>query len=430
MARLWSDPQFRWMVVVFLLALFVRGEWVAFANRPPQPLNDPWMYHTLAQRIADGQGYTMPDGTATAYYPVGYPAVLGALYALLGPNILAAKMLSAVLGAATVAVTYRLGVILLGLRVALVAGVLLAFFPSQVFYTGTLLSEPLFTFLFMLGVLMAVSGGWGPDGMSLRQALKMGVLMGAAALVRGITLGVPLLLLVAWRALSPSFRLAAVRVGIIALGIALWVLPWSIRSSLVMGTPVLLSTNTGDDLCIGNHQGATGRFLLSGPCFEGYEGLDRKTLEVERNRDDRGRALKFMVTSPLSEAKLVLRKAYYLMYTDDDGIWAVESWGNDPFIGGDLRDYLRTAANAYFFAALGFALVGVVLWVRQGDRRLIFLLVMLALVLAMPLVFFGDPRFHFPAVPIMSLLAASGLVSALSAGARWRTSEPQGPESQ
>ena len=426
MARLWSDPQFRWMVVVFLLALFVRGEWVAFANRPPQALNDPWMYHTLAQRIADGQGYTMPAGTATAYYPVGYPAVLGALYALLGPNILAAKMLSAVLGAATVAVTYRLGVILLGLRVALVAGVLLAFFPSQVFYTGTLLSEPLFTFLFMLGVLMAVSGGWGPDGMSLRQALKMGVLMGAAALVRGITLGVPLLLLVAWRALSPSFRLAAVRVGIIALGIALWVLPWSIRSSLVMGTPVLLSTNTGDDLCIGNHQGATGRFLLSGPCFEGYEGLDRKTLEVERNRDDRGRALKFMVTSPLSEAKLVLRKAYYLMYTDDDGIWAVESWGNDPFIGGDLRDYLRTAANAYFFAALGFALVGVVLWVRQGDRRLIFLLVMLALVLAMPLVFFGDPRFHFPAVPIMSLLAASGLVSALSAGARWRTSEPQG----
>jgi len=71
--------------------------------------------------------------------------------------------------------------------------------------------------------------------------------------------------------------------------------------------------------------------------------------------------------------------------------------------------------------------VGVVLWVRQGDRRLIFLLVMLALVLAMPLVFFGDPRFHFPAVPIISLLAASGLVSALSAGARWRTPEPQGP---
>jgi len=430
MAGLWLDPQFCWMIVVFLLALAARAHWVVFANRPPQPLNDPWMYHTLAQRIADGQGYTMPDGTATAYYPVGYPAVLGALYALLGPNILAAKMLSAVLGAATVAVTYRLGVILLGLRVALVAGVLLAFFPSQVFYTGTLLSEPLFTFLFMLGVLLAVSGGWGPDGMSLRQALKMGVLMGAAALVRGVTLGVPLLLLVAWRALSPSFRLAAVRVGIIALGIALWVLPWSIRSSLTMGTPVVLSTNTGDDFCIGNNAGATGAFLLTGPCFEGSEGLDRKTLEVERHRHGITRGLTFIRSHPLEEVGVVLRKAYYLVYRDDDGIWATESYGHDPFIGQRLRDYLSTAANAYFFAALGFALVGVVLWIRQGDRRLIFLLVMLALILAMPLVFFGDPRFHFPAVPIMSLLAASGLVSALSAGARWRTSEPQGPESQ
>ncbi len=385
------------------------------------------MYHFFAQRIANGLGYTSSDGVPTAYYPVGYPATLGALYALVGPNVLAAKMLNAFLGAATVCVTYRLAASLLGLRVALASGFLLALFPSQVYYTGTLLSEPLFTFLFMFGLLLATSGVWGVEGMTLRHAVGLGILMGASALVRGITLGVPVAMLVASRALFSSFARAAACAAVVVAGIVIFVLPWSVRSSLALGTPVLLSTNLGDDLCLGNHQGATGRFLLSGPCFEGYEGLDRKTLEVERNGDNRGRALKFMVTSPLSEAKLVLRKAYYLMYTDDSGIWTVESWGNDPFIGADLRDYLRTAANAYYFAVLGFALVGLVHWIRQGDRRLIFLLVMLAYVLAIPLIFFGDPRFHFPAIPIVSVLAGSGLVSALRSG-RPRGAEPLGRE--
>jgi 4-amino-4-deoxy-L-arabinose transferase-like glycosyltransferase len=413
------------MLVIFSLALAARVTWGVYADRQPKGLNDPWMYDYFADRIARGLGYTSSDGVPTAYYPVGYPATLGALYALVGSKVLAAKILNAFLGAATVCVTYRLAVSLLGFRIALVSGLLLALFPSQVYYSGTLLSEPLFTFLFMFGLLLATSGGWRAEGMTLRHALGLGILMGAAALVRGITMGIPVVMLIASRALFSSFRRALACAAVVAAGIVLFVLPWSVRSSLALGTPVLISTNVGDDLCIGNQPNSTGRFLLSGPCFEGYEGLDRKTLEVERNRDDRGRALKFMVTSPLSEGKLVLRKAYYLMYTDDDGIWAIESWGNDPFIELNLRDYLRTAANAYYFAALAFALVGVVLWIRRRDRRLIFLLLMLGYVLLIPLIFFGDPRFHFPAIPIISMLAASGLVSALRQG-RPRGADPAG----
>jgi hypothetical protein len=404
------------MLVVFSIALAVRVTWALYVDRPPRGLNDPWMYHYFAERIANGLGYTSSDGVPTAYYPVGYPATLAALYALVGPKVLAAKMLNAFLGAATVCVTYRLAASLLGLRIALASGLLLALFPNQVYYSGTILSEPLFTFLFMLGLLLATSGVWGVEGMTLRNAVWLGILMGASALVRGITLGIPVVMLVASRALFSSFARAAACAAVVTAGIVIFVVPWSVRSSLALGTPVLLSTNVGDDLCIGNHQGATGRFLMTGPCFEEYEGLDRKTLEVERNRDDRGRALKFMVTRPLSEATLVLRKAYYLIYADDEGLRAVESWGNDPFIGGDLRDYLKTAADAYYFAVLGFALVGIVHWIRRGDRRLIFLLVMLAYVLAVPLIFFGDPRFHFPAIPIVSVLAATGLVSALRSG--------------
>src|SRR5256885_7855973 len=45
-------------------------------------------YHAVATRIARGAGYTWawPDGVVTyaAHYPVGYPALLGAAYAVFG----------------------------------------------------------------------------------------------------------------------------------------------------------------------------------------------------------------------------------------------------------------------------------------------------------------------------------------------------------
>ena len=57
----------------------------------------------MAARIAVGAGYTWawPDGVVTyaAPYPVGYPALLGFVYALFGASPLSAMLLNAALGA-------------------------------------------------------------------------------------------------------------------------------------------------------------------------------------------------------------------------------------------------------------------------------------------------------------------------------------------
>ena len=57
------------------------------AGRFP-PADDGSFYHVVATRIAHGDGYTWawPDGVITyaAHYPVGYPALLGAGYTLMG----------------------------------------------------------------------------------------------------------------------------------------------------------------------------------------------------------------------------------------------------------------------------------------------------------------------------------------------------------
>jgi hypothetical protein len=50
-------------------------------------------------------------------------------------------------------------------------------------------------------------------------------------------------------------------------------------------------------------------------------------------------------------------------------------------------------------------------------------------VLAIPLAFFGDPRFHFPAVPAMCITAAVGMTGVWRASKRWQTANAAGAPS-
>ena len=66
----------------------VGSRWSRWAAGAIPPAADGEYYHRLATRIASGQGYTWlwPDGVVTyaAHYPVGYPALHRAAYALFG----------------------------------------------------------------------------------------------------------------------------------------------------------------------------------------------------------------------------------------------------------------------------------------------------------------------------------------------------------
>lgn len=407
-------------LMVFALALAPRVTWGIYADRPPQGLNDPTVYDFLAHQIAEGHGYSRPTGEPFAYYPVAYPATMGGLYWLLDHTFLpdnyvrASKMMNAVFGALTVLMVYLLALRLFDRRVGLLAAGVLAFFPSQVFYTGTLLSEPLFTMLVVAGMLVLLWKPWRSDGVEAWRLAAFGLLMGAATLTRAITLLVPVVLALVWLfTLRPRWK-ALTQAGVVALGIAVFVVPWSVRNSVKLGEPILISTNAGDDLCIGNFAGAPGHFVLSGPCFEGFENLPPKELEVQRNREGLERAIRFAVDHPLEEARLVLKKAYYLLYKDDDGLFAAESYGHDFFIGEYLRGVLSFAANGWYFAVAAWAIVSSPLFLVAGDARRAMLYLIGVYLLLIPLAFFGDPRFHYPAVPIAALVASVGVAAAWS----------------
>jgi hypothetical protein len=201
-------------------------------------------------------------------------------------------------------------------------------------------------------------------------------------------------------------------------GIAVLIVPWSVRNTLAFDQLTGPSTNVGDDLCIGNYLGAQGAFTLTGKCFEGYEGLSPTELELARNKDGVKIAVKDVTSHPFRMPKLIAQKAYWLLYKDDDGIWAAESYGNDYFIPNFRREVLAFAANSIYYATGLLVIAGGLAFVLAKDVRRLVVMLALVYVLAIPLVFFGDPRFHYPAIPLACVIAAATLVTLWNAN--WR----------
>lgn len=412
--------ELRWLVLILALATALRIIWVLYAAREPQGIHDPIFYHGYGRSIAAGIGYQLPDGY-TAYYPAGYPAALGAVFALvthtpIPDNLeLTAGFFQVVLGVATVALVYEAARRIFSPSVGLVAGLWVAVFPNLIFHTATFLTETLFNFLVMAAIVVLLWSSWNGKRPHWGQVIAFGALVGLSALVRPISLLFLPLLPAVWLLAGHGWRRAFGYTGIaLAVTVAV-ILPWTVRNIVVMDAPVIISTNLGDNLCMGHYDGARGSFALPDVCFsdEPYAGLSREEFEVQRNNDNTEKAVRYAVHHPLDELKLLSRKAYYTWEHDHDGLWAAESYGDDAFLPSRLRTALQRAADVFFFTTIslgGLGLVGFVLWPRDA-RRVFFLLALLATA-GVPLVFFGDARFHVPATPFLAVSAAWAVVAA------------------
>lgn len=261
----WSDA-----LLSGALGLALRLMAVLWAAPRFPPAADGTFYDTVARRIAAGAGYTWlwPDGAVTyaAHYPVGYPAVVGALYALFGPSPALAMLFNACLGAAAVVATYWLGAEFGARRWATVAAGLVAVHPSLVLYTPAIMTEGVTAALYAIGAWLSCQ--WARST-GLWRGLALGLVLGATLLVRPQSLLlVPLLGAVAAHARvtaeSTSRRVTTTWWfrALLVTGVALMVCaPWTVRNCRKMDRCLLVSANGGWNLLIGTAEQAKGAWI-------------------------------------------------------------------------------------------------------------------------------------------------------------------------
>jgi len=426
-------PELRAALGVAALAGAVRVVWVLAASRTPRGLSDPGIYLAAARSIADGDGYTSLLGQPTAYYPPGYPFFLGAvqwaadLVGLEEHSVLLTGLVQALLGGLAAGAVVLAGARLTGRapdgrvpRAGVAAGVLVALWPNLVLHSALVLSETVFLagFCLLLAALCHWTGGDGSIG-GRRWPLPAAIVVTTAwcTLVRpqSAVLVVPAALLAWWVAGVP-WRHALRGVGLVVAGVALAVVPWAARNAVVMDAAVPMSTNTGDNLCIGFNDDADGTFQLTEECATEGRYVDGPEVEVARDGELRGRALRWIRDHPgelprLSAAKLAVTFAH-----DDDAVSAWESYGADRHLSDGVRSALRWLSDLYYWPVGLAALAGAALAAldaRRARRERVAgpagALLAAAVTLGGALVvvaFFGDERFKVPIVPCLAMLAA------------------------
>ena len=400
------------LAALFLLALVLRLAWIACVDPSPRDgrFDDSSWYDGSAQNIAGGQGYIFFDRAPTAAWPVGYPAFVAAIYRVTDDSVLSAKVANAFLGALTVLGVYALGALVFGSRAGWAAALVLAFFPSQVFFTTLVMSEILTAALLLLVLLAVVYLTLNRERARWWGAAAVGLLIGLTAMVRGEFLLFFLVPLLPWRLVLGSWRRALGYLGVSFVAMALVLTPWTVRNAVRLGYPVVVSTGAAANLLAGHWSGAdgAGTFIPGNSIQEQYLYLSNPEREVVMYRAHIRKAIAWAVRHPWEEITLVPRKVYHLYRSDSSAVQWIQT---RPVMNQEQADWWTDLSNGCYYVVGGWVLLSIpAWWCLRDPRRLLLMLTVLYFSLIFGVVFVGDPRYHFALVPAAVVLASPALV--------------------
>ena len=243
--------------VVFALALALRLVWVLMKGGVALRVSDDARRYDLARKLIERHEFVTtidpPHRLDLPYAqrPPLTPIVLAAIYLVVGPHLLAAQIVFAIIGAVTAALVLVLGRRLFSERIGVVAGLLVVVYPFFIFLAAVPLTENLAIPLYVVLALALTGDG---TGSSVKNAIITGLVLGLAALNRPQILGFfPLVILIA--CLGDRGWAARTRwVTVVVLCSALVVAPWVIRNRVQLGRWFPVSVQGGLALYEGNNE--------------------------------------------------------------------------------------------------------------------------------------------------------------------------------
>ncbi|MEQ9455059.1 MAG: glycosyltransferase family 39 protein [Phycisphaeraceae bacterium] len=398
------------LLLILAVALVLRLAWMIAV--PVDPVSDSFAYMTFATHISQGHGMTWEPGMdrPTAYWPVGAAALYALSYMVLGSEHLGPLVLNLMASMGCVWLTGELARHLYDSRTALTAAAIMAFMPSQIYFTTIYASEIFFNLAVLAAVLLWIHQGtqhavlWG--------AIWTGTLLAVAAYIRPTALLIPFLLtglrLLETRRWGRPTTELAVMITIMIVFIA----PWSYRNHVAFDSFVPISTNGGANLWMGNNPSNPGGGYM--PLSE-----DLKSFRNEAERDRRAKeiALKYIKDEPI---EFVFRFGRKLRATHErDTIGVV--W-NEPGLVGAYGSWaltpLKFASTVYWYGLMTVGATGAVMMLRSGGRGISLLLpgTLIVYFTFVHAVIVAQDRYHYAAIPYLALFGAVTLTSILWTG--------------
>ncbi len=410
--------------------------------------NDYWARCLASGEWSAPEFYPDPQIQDTPFFrPPGYPYFLAGVYVLTGQSYLGARIVQMLMGLASVVLAFMLGRSFFGCGVSLFFAALVSCYWLFVYFEGELQAPVLMVFLTL--ATMNMLARW-LTRTTYANTIAAGLLLGVLALVmpNALVLAPVALVWIWWvarrRGDPRRFRVALLGFPI---GVVLAIAPATIRNYAVADDLVLITSNAGINLYIGNNEHTDcvtanapilgeATALGSWTCFdepaitaavEKIEGRPLKSSEVSRFFI--GKALDHIARHPGKTMELTGKKA--LLF-----------WGPAEISNNEVLRFERTHSRALRFLpgfplALALAIVGVALLFfefraarrtkgkagaassRRFELTMLFL-AFIAVYFASYLPFFIAGRYRVPVIPLLLLFGAYGIerVRSMAAGRR------------
>ncbi|UCD18183.1 MAG: tetratricopeptide repeat protein, partial [Candidatus Zixiibacteriota bacterium] len=353
-----------------------------------------------------------------------YPYLLAFLLKITGGSLFWIRLLQAVIGSGSAVLIFLLGGRMFSLQVGLIAGLAYAAYGTIIFYETMLLIPVLFIFLNLLAVFLLLrfegSENW-------RHWLLAGLMVGLSAIARpNILLLAPIFML--WMYFTFGKIKAHKRLvyaGIYLVGILIPVFSVTVRNYAVTGEAVLISSQGGVNLYIGNNPDTEGLTMLmpevaldeSLPWTE-FTAATRKAAErevghpltaAEESAFWTGKALRFIISNPGRFITITFKKTVYFLLgfenSDQTDIYYSRTFSS-------LLSILlwKSPISFPFGLVLPMAAVGMILCWRRRRELTLFYLFIVGYIPTVVL-FLVTARHRLPVVPFLLLFAGAGTLA-------------------
>jgi Dolichyl-phosphate-mannose-protein mannosyltransferase len=250
---------------LILLAVILIVGFGLRAYRVVEPLQTPGddarAYFALSKALYEEGSYGGPEFEDASDWSPGAPLLYAAaFYATGGAREGTARVVELLLGLAAIVVVYLLGRRINCRPAGLIAAFGVAVYPPFIHSTGALFSEPPAIFTLPAAVLAFL---WAAEQERLRAWLLPGFLFGLTALIRPdyLPVGVAFAVLAAIRVgRERGWQPGLAGAGLLAVALALPIVPWTIHNQVTLDRTVPISTGGGKALYVGTFLPADGEY--------------------------------------------------------------------------------------------------------------------------------------------------------------------------
>lgn len=405
LTRLESIKESDFILLSLGLAFVLRIAWITLI--PTQLYADWKCYDEMAYHLSQVWRYE-ENGLPTAYQPIGYPLFLAVIYWIFGHHHFIVECVNVLLSLGICLLTYLIAKRLITPVCARLAFLILALFPSQIFFTNVLASEIIFTLLLLLAIYLLLRQEARP---SIYLSLGVGILLGLSILIRAVALLLPFVMVFFYLKSKRRRGLLLRNAVLTFLIVFLTILPWMLRNKKVLGV-FTIATSGGVNLYIGNSPMSSGGWVWQEE--NPFKALSAPN-EAENDRLGYKLAVEFILQDPWGFIWRGVKKEIFLFATDNSAIareldLAARSKRVDKFV------VFNIIGQVYYLVILIFSAGGVFLFMKgRWEKKPGFYLLggILVYWMSIHFIFFGVDRFHFPLVPILSIFASGFLVSEL-----------------